>query len=196
MKTFIKMPFFWALASACVLLLSSGLPAAGQQPDARDLREKADDLESKARDLKAAGERDRAQEAMQQADELRRKARNMMAQREPGPGEGQPGMAKRMRRGPGPGPGGSPGPEQRLQHLQVAIENLHAAGMHEAANRLARLAELMRESMGAQRPMGRMPAMREGEIERLRAEIQELRENMKEMRDQMEKLRGEPKMKP
>ncbi len=81
----------------------------------------------------------------EEADRLERKARAMM--------EKAAGRQPEFHPGPPDGPR-APGergePERRLHHLQAAIDNLHAAGMHEPAERLAREAGKIRQPL--QRP--------------------------------------------
>lgn len=44
--------------------------------------------------------------------------------------------------------------ERRLRHLKVAIDHLHAAGMHEPAERLAQKGERMRQELAEQNRAG------------------------------------------
>lgn len=77
----------------------------------------------------------------------------------------------------------------RLHHLQAAIDNLHAAGMHEAAERLAREKERMVRTTNAGLPtvpQARGEAARE--LERLRLELRELRSAIGELRRRVEEL--------
>jgi len=79
--------------------------------------------------------------------------------------------------------------ERRMAHLQVAIENLHAAGMHLPAQRLEQHAAQMRSGPARERgvaPSG--PERPMGELRQLRGELQELREAVGELRRQLEEL--------
>jgi hypothetical protein len=90
-------------------------------------------------------------------------------------------------------PGGEvPGPERRLHHLEAAIENLHAAGMHDMAERLAQQRERIRRdpSMGR----GDEPRPRMGpdpQVERLRDEVNELKQMVRQLTERVEALSRE-----
>jgi hypothetical protein len=102
-------------------------------------------------------------------------------------------------------PGGSPPPghplgERQRQHLKLAIENLHGAGMHELADHLARELELGRLP-GGPRPgpgprafaspepgAGPQPNMPHGELQQLHAEMNELRQALQQMRGRLEEI--------
>ncbi len=82
--------------------------------------------------------------------------------------------------------------ERRMRHVREAAENLHAAGLHEHAERLMREAEQMMHRMREGRPphpeAGRRPKPDRpfppgGEIERLRDEVEELRHQIRELRE-------------
>jgi DNA repair exonuclease SbcCD ATPase subunit len=82
-------------------------------------------------------------------------------------------------------------PEQRRQHLQVAMDHLHAAGMHEVAERLARQLESMQG-----RPPGepRPDWPRGGEaggrgMDEFRAQMHELQQQLRQLREELEALR-------
>lgn len=102
--------------------------------------------------------------------------------------------------------------DQRLRHLRIAIENLHAAGMHEPAEHLAQEGERMERALQQQHlehgpehpegfPRGRSrpgpDAMRNpnaphpprpGPDPELRRELEELRHAVRELRAQVERL--------
>ncbi len=73
----------------------------------------------------------------------------------------------------------APGPEPRQRHLQAAIENLHAAGLHELAERLERERESL---LRPERPPGPEPlrGLHE-ELRRLRAEVDEMRQALRRL---------------
>jgi hypothetical protein len=75
---------------------------------------------------------------------------------------------------------------QRLRHLEAAIDNLHAAGLHEPAERLAREAQSMRQGPGPGRSGPETPNRPNQEIERLRREVQELRQAVRELRARLD----------
>ncbi len=148
------------------------------------MKEKLAKLQAEAQELRAAGKLDRAAELKKRALELQR----VLEESADRPPMRQPGMQE-------PKPGRLPGPppeageaRQRLRHLQVAIDNLHAAGLHDAAERLAQEKERMMDRMRAEAGPG--PEMRE-QMDRLQNQIQELRRAVEDMRGQLEELRRE-----
>lgn len=82
-------------------------------------------------------------------------------------------------------PGMRPEFERRLHHFDMALENLHAAGLHGIADRLAgereRIAERLRDGPGPK-------AAGQEEIERLRAEVNELRRGLQGLKQRIEEL--------
>lgn len=77
--------------------------------------------------------------------------------------------------------------EERQKHLMVAIEHLHAAGMHDLAQEVERRTHgdhRRRDYHGDDR--GHREESRDnrgGEVDQLRHEVEELRHMMREMRD-------------
>jgi vacuolar-type H+-ATPase subunit I/STV1 len=71
--------------------------------------------------------------------------------------------------------------ERRIHHVEVAIENLHAAGLHDMAERLAD--ELNRRRERLPEPMPHAEA-----LERVTHELHELRNQMKELRGNLREL--------
>lgn len=132
----------------------------------RDLRRQLDDLREAGRDAEAAETKERI--AMLE----RRMAR-------PDRVEGRP-----RDRAPG-----NPELERRMEHLRIAIENLHAAGLHELADRIAREAKSRQRPTPA-RPPGevRGPGVARGEVEQLREEMQELRMGLQQLRARLDEL--------
>jgi beta-lactamase regulating signal transducer with metallopeptidase domain len=82
--------------------------------------------------------------------------------------------------------------DRRLYHLQMAIENLHAAGLHDRAEQLARESEGLihkRASEGERRDgPHEVPDDRD---EGLRDQVNELREQMHELREMIQDMRRE-----
>jgi len=85
--------------------------------------------------------------------------------------------------------------ERRIHHLRVAVENLHAAGLHDQAEMLARqLERMMHGGPGPDRPhpemrpMGPPPEGPERMIHELRGQVEELRHQMEEMRRVLQEL--------
>jgi HAMP domain-containing protein len=87
--------------------------------------------------------------------------------------------------------------ERRLHHLQAAIDNLHAAGLHEPAEHLAQEARRMREQLQAGPPPRPESGMRPGgrppqtELEPMREEIRKLHEAVQDLRRRVEELSRE-----
>jgi uncharacterized membrane protein YgcG len=134
-------------------------------PEERDqLQRRLGELDAKIRERKEAGKHEEAGQLLQEAQEIKRRLA--------GPPAGMMGFG-----GAGGGfgggfsgggggfgavggfGGGAPMPqldpaerERRMKHLKIAVENLHAAGMHEQAERLLREGEAMLQG----RPMGGM----------------------------------------
>lgn len=85
-----------------------------------------------------------------------------------------------------PGPEGE---ERRLQHLRVAIENLHAAGLHEPANRLAQDLERSQASVRERREPGPRGPEGSGDANRaLQRQVDELRQAVRQLNERLEQL--------
>lgn len=78
-----------------------------------------------------------------------------------------------------------PEPEQRQRHLQAAIENLHAAGLHELAERLERERENLLRPERAPGP--ELVRDLQEEVRRLRAELDELRQGLRRLNARIER---------
>ncbi|MBI4324402.1 MAG: hypothetical protein HY674_03990 [Chloroflexi bacterium] len=108
------------------------------KPDRDNIKDRLRKIKGEIAELHQAGRHEEAERLERKARDLMDKAGGPQPEFRPGPAEG-------------PRPPGEPDePERRLQHLQAAIGNLHAAGMHEPAEQLAREAEKMRQHL--QRP--------------------------------------------
>ncbi len=147
---------------------------------ARELRAELEKARDELKELQAAGKEDEALRA-------RRHVRELQAELE------RVGRPEPDRVGPPRERNGGdipPGPPdmQRLRHLQVAIDNLHAAGMHDLAEHLARQAEALRASQPRPGALGAPGLQPGGEVQRLQAEIQELRQNIRELNRRVEEL--------
>ncbi len=188
----------------------------GMDARARELTEHRARLEEKIRDLEQRlrelpKDRDgEARELHQNLERVRAEHREISAAlaslRRP---EGE--------RGPQPGPGGPREEiERRMHHVRVAVENLHAAGLHEQADRVAHEAEqaiLRGPREGGQRPHGEPGPAHHPEqrpphapgppqpfagpdgvppvIHELAAQMQDLRRQVQELREQLQRSRGE-----
>lgn len=145
-------------------------PVEAMPPLERELRE----IQAQARRLAAEGNRDGAREMLRRAEELRGELqeRRMREARERGD-------RPQARRGAGPPP-----PEEierRMHHIQVAMENLHAAGLHEMAEHLEQVAAEMQENL-------RRPGPAMDPIHHLQAQIEELRGAVRHLAERMEHL--------
>jgi hypothetical protein len=170
---------------------AADLKAQGRHDEAMKLQREADelrarnlgpmrpDMDNRARELK-----DRREQLLKHLDELRQSGRNDEAakakeeivglERELGEIKRQgAGMRETPLREPGrPMPEG----ERRLQHLMIAIDNLHAAGFHKDADRLAKESERLRREAARQPNEAMSREMRE-----MRKEIDRLREMVKNL---------------
>lgn len=150
----------------------------------RALRRRLEQLQNELKRSQDEGREAEASELRQQIERLERKAREL-PHRE-GPLEFGRGDRPRF-----PARPHAMEFERRRAHLQRAVENLKAAGLHGLAERLAQahvpIREMpMRESMG---PMGGGGGgVGPDEIERLRAEVRELREGMHALKQRLEEV--------
>jgi hypothetical protein len=184
--------------STCLLLLGAALftasiPTAAAQP-ARPavLRAQAAELEREAAELKEAGRHDEARELMRKVETLRAEFSRMQAERGGNQREPRAPREPRTPREPRFERPDAAEIERRAHHLEVAIDNLHAAGLHEPAERLAPQLERMRrhlEETRLQQPG--QPASPDEVHEALRAQIGELHRIVRELRADIETLRRE-----
>jgi hypothetical protein len=171
--------------------LDKGPANQGQATEVRrlELKRALEEARADLKELTAAGQEDKAAAMKQRIRKLeeerasldRRPARDKASQRE--------GMEPRRRLLEPSSPPEAGTMEQRLRHLQAAIENLHAAGLHEPAEQLSlQAAHLKQEMLAAQSTGARGPAQPGDELQRLRAEVQELRQVVRELRARVEEL--------
>lgn len=193
------------LAAACGLI--SAQEAQGNPKQAFE------QLMEKARDAKSAGRFDEARELAEKAEKLRHEMHELRMKKPP---QGQPDKKpgeKHAKHPPmkevGPGP-------ERFEHVMQAVQHLHAAGMHDVAENLQRMAESMRHAMqehmkhehaaAQKKPMLEAkpapqkkpaPDKKPGEQVKKPAapnpEIEELRQQMRRLQEQVEKLGAELK---
>lgn len=153
----------------------------GPQPDRDRPRPDRERLAGRLEELKRAigrlmeeGKRDEANRLEREAHEILQ----LLKQEPRGPRDRPPAPAEDLQR--------------RIHHVKVAIENLHAAGLHDVAERLAqdldrRIAE-HRERFGGLPEPPRPPERREGPqppgpvVEELRGQMHELRREVEELR--------------
>lgn len=180
------------------------LKAAGRHEDALRVMREAEELEVQARARRETseiegrrGEPRAAREAVRDGERERQTAavQERLAERRrevdrPGPGRVDRPRAERADE-PGPVPPRREGMDRRMRHFELAIENLHAAGLHELAERLAREREQVAERL---RTGPERNAAVQEELERVRAELNELREGMQRLKARLEELhRDEPR---
>ncbi len=132
--------------------------------------------------LRQSGQHDAAERIMQQATRWMEETKRMAGGREE------------------PGEKGTPDDlERRIQHVKVAIENLHAAGFHEPAERLRSDVDRMirehreRAERGHDRPHGdgpqQGPPRHDGPQPDLNAVLEQMRNEQQQMRSEMQELR-------
>jgi hypothetical protein len=160
-------PLLLAFATIAAL---SGTVCAQEGPDPDRLRKEANELMEKARDLKAHGNFEASDKLARESKELQRKAESITEnRREPERAEPERGLNQgparermspdRPNREPRLAPPAERRQErvelfqleQRQRHLKKAIFHLHAAGLHEQAERLEQRLDLAKERIRAQR---------------------------------------------
>lgn len=182
----------------CLLLLgatlfTASMPTAVAQPvRPAVLRLQAAELEREAAELKEAGRHDEARELMRKAEVLRDEFTRMQAERGGSQREPRAPRPPRAPREPRFDRPDSAEIERRAHHLEVAIDNLHAAGLHEPAERLTQQLERMRRQLEETRPpQPGHPESPDEVLEALRAQIGELHRIVRELRADLETLRRE-----
>ncbi len=157
------------------------------QPEREQLRMHLDELRAVISRLKEAGRPEEAAERLREEREILRQLEQDLEPWRPGPPEDL---------------------EKRIGHLKAAIDNLHAAGLHEQAEQLAQQMERLvgehRRGEGAPefrhppRPAGQPPHPELGQrlqqqdraIHELNAAVKELRQEMGQMREMLQELLG------
>jgi DNA repair exonuclease SbcCD ATPase subunit len=151
------------------------MPMEPRRAELRELRGQQERMLQELRELRADGKKAEAAEVKEQIARLERE----IAQRERQPG---PGVRPRGERPERPLPEGNE-PERRQQHLREAVENLHAAGLPDIAEKVAQAGQdRLREEMRPQ------PGLPPEAVEQLHAQINELRERVTQLQAQVEKL--------
>lgn len=186
-----------------LLVKARELKAAGREEAARDLAERAGQMqrelqlrteEPKAREPRADRGQVRKPEGRREGDApppkeiqrrlMQRRAEELEARRGREDGE-------RVRRPEGPRGGEAPPPEEiqrRLEHVRVAMENLHAAGLHDVAQHLEQVAADLKHALHGPGPVhGPGPGMEP--VQHLQAQIEELRSALGRLGEQMERLK-------
>lgn len=150
---------------------------AGRPPgaDLSPMQQKLRELVAEAQRRKAAGDHEAARDIQRRAEELKQelKARLGREGREP------VRMAEKPRGGDMPPPEEI---ERRLQHVRIAMENLHAAGLPDVAQHLEEVAADLERALQGPRGHG-------DPVPHLQAQIDELRGAVGRLAEQMERLK-------
>lgn len=174
-------------AEADRLQQAGGPPEQSRRPRPEELKQRLEQARAQLKEAREAGKEEEAARLERQVGRMeavlersdRPVPERLRPPREAGPGPGFPGAP--MER-----------PElQQLRHLEAAIGNLHAAGLHEPAERLAQQAREMREKLGVGGRPDLVPRPMEGDLERLRMEVQELRRMVRDLGERLDQLTRE-----
>jgi len=180
-------------------------PAGARMPDREQIARHLEELKTTAERLVREGKTEEAERVKSHADQIKRQlSERLQPRRDAPPGSPRPEEGRRdVGRGearPGPGPEGA-----RMMHLRAAIGNLHAAGLHEPAERLSEEAGRMRGDRREPRPEPDGPPRGDGPrrgpseaagprdptVSTLMNEVQQLRREMNELRRELQRLRGQ-----
>jgi hypothetical protein len=184
------------LAVGVAAVVAQDNPPEGDQRDAKHMEQQAGDKQERIADLRNRLSEARVSGQEEEAREIQQQLRRLRGQ------DPQPQPRQRLnpdrpnREYPGRVDVRNAELERRLQHIRVAVENLHAAGLHEPAERLSQEAERIRNEMVQRRAPGQSPV--QGELEEMRREIRRLHQALSDLREQVERLsegRGEPQRK-
>jgi len=172
--------------------IEANLQRGRRELEEAHMRRRVEELKRRIHELSEAGRHE-------EAERLKQEGRRVWAEFE----------ERRRREGEGPPPPPPGDIERRLHHIRAAAENLRAAGMHDAAERLMQQAEqFLREHRGPgpegprrpdphrprrpphpegiERPHMPEPAMHQ--VEQLRREVQQMRAEMQELREMIKRL--------
>jgi hypothetical protein len=164
------------MKTSSLLLLGTSLLVAplARAQDKNPLREKMQALEEKAREAKAQGRADEAREIIQQIHRLKEEAGKHEGTHE----RKEKAPAQKMELS---------GDGERRQHVLEAIKHLHAAGLHEPAERIE---QMLHESHDRPRT-AENPAAREmqQQLQRAMRDMQEQTQRaLRETHEQMGKM--------
>lgn len=181
-----------------VLLTVWAVPTAAQEEEderdapqehLRELKQKLTELQAELKELESAGKEDRAAEVRKQAEKIKR----ALAARQPQPDKLSPkklGRTPPMEREIARGPEAKRAEmEKRHEHLRIAVENLHAAGLPDLAEHVGREGKRIflgqREFGPGPEALPRRPGLM---LEELRNELRELREVVHNMGRRIDEL--------
>ena len=162
------------------IMIGLALACGGYAQDGKsNPKEEAEKLMHRALEAKEAGRIEEAKKLHEQVERMRQEMKKSVE---------HPGGGKLT----GTGPQG-----ERLQHIMQAVEHLNAAGLHEPARDIARIAENMRreleEHMKREQVEAREREARNHPEMKVHAELEEMRHQMHKMAEQIEQLRAELK---
>ncbi len=163
----------------------SRMPGRGPTADERaELGKQIEKMKAEVRELAKLGRRD-------EAERLEEKVRALISKLNGAEPKPQPDKARLQRpEPPRDRPGQPEGPgdiERRWQHVKIAIENLHAAGWHEPAERLAQDAEKLQRQLRERRDSD--PRRPEGDaVAALRKQVEELGRALRELNQRVDKM--------
>ena len=126
--------------------------------------------------LHKEGKHEEAEKVEQEANRVRERLGRMAPRRQP-------------ERRPEPSPEGAGGPQERLQHLRIAAENLHAAGQHDAARDIEQQIEAGEREFRQREPRGGPQPSPDGMIREMREQMEAMHREIRELREQLEDLR-------
>lgn len=162
--------------------IESGVPPERlESPNAaqsrRELKQRREQLLFELEELRAAGNEAEAVKLKEKILQIERQLEKRPAS------ENIADLAKRKARRQVPARLNGPMPEieQRMEHVQTAIGHLHAAGLHDIAERLQQDREQIRRRFEAERRIPNQGPDGMFEIEELREQIRELRQAVKEL---------------
>jgi len=165
---------------------------SAEAPRPAVLRREAAELEAKARELKESGRNDEAMRVQREAEELRIVADRRQAEIsrdrpvEPERRRQMEQQQERRRQSQMEARPAEPeAPEEwerRIHHAEVAVDNLHAAGLHEMAERLER-------ELGAWRERLERQVRKSQPADQLADHVRELHQQVDELRQQVDELR-------
>jgi len=146
----------------------------GPTPQEREeLGRRVEELKRKITELSEAGRHEEAEQLKRQGREMMQRFQERFA---------RPDQPRHQPEGRRP-----EDMERRIGHVKVAIENLRAAGMHDAAERLAQEVERAIHGDRGHRE-GPPPDQRDRAFQELRGEVQQMRREMNEIREHLKRL--------
>lgn len=162
-----------------------GMPEKQRQ----EMKQRLTELQAELKELESAGKEDRAAEVRRQAERIKR-ALTAQELRPEKPKMGEPPRMARMEREAVRGPEAKRAEmDKRHEHLRIAVENLHAAGLPDLAERVGREGKrILVEQQSMEPRPGFFPGRPGPMMEQLRNEVQELREVVRNLDRRIDEL--------